>query len=74
MTKDKGEKLACSMITISENATLRTPATMKLILCHYCEQQECQDIIFYLLLIVICSINMISVSVAVLQIENIIYV
>ena len=29
---------------------------------------------FYLLLIVICSINTISVGVAVLQIENIIYV
>ena len=74
MTKDKGEKLACSVITISDNAALRTPATIKMILFHDCEQQECQDIIFHLLLIVICSINTISVSVAVLQIENIIYV
>ena len=41
-----------------------------MILCHDCKQQECQDIILENFLIVICSINMISVNVAVLQIEE----
>ena len=44
-----------------------------MILCYDCKQQKCQDIIFVSFLIVICSINMISVNVAVLQIENISY-
>ena len=44
-----------------------------MIFCHDCEQQKCQDIIFMNFLIVICSMNTISVNVAVLQIENIIY-
>ena len=59
------------MITISENATLKYSSSIEVILCHDCKQQECQDIIFMNFLIVICSINMISVNVAVLQIENI---
>ena len=60
------------MITISENAALNTPGRIEVILCHECEQQKYQDIIFMNFLIVISSINMISVNVAVLQMENII--
>ena len=38
-----------------------------MILCHNCKKQECQDIVLQL---VICSINMISVSVAILLIKS----
>ena len=62
------------MITISENATLNTPAVLKWFFVMIASSKKCQDIIFLrIFLIVICSINMISVNVAVLQIENIIY-
>ena len=47
MTEDLGEELASSVIMISENATLRTPVAIKMILCHDCEQQVCQDIYFF---------------------------
>ena len=47
MRKDLGEELTSSAIMISENAALRTQATIKMILCHDCEQQECQDIIYF---------------------------
>ena len=47
MTKDQGEEFACSIITVSENAALKTPATIKMILCHDCKQQECQDTIIF---------------------------
>ena len=47
MAKDQGEELACSIIMISENATLKTPTITRMILCHNCEQQECQDIVLY---------------------------
>ena len=42
-----------------------------MILCHDCNQQKCQDIISMNFLIVICSINTISVNVTVLQMESI---
>ena len=73
MTEGLGEKLVCSMITISEIATLINSSSIEMILCHDCKQQKCQDIIYMNFLIVICSVNMISVNVAVLQIENIIH-
>ena len=40
-----------------------------MILCHNCEKQECQDIILQFNS-VICSINTISVSVAILQMKS----
>ena len=46
--QDNGDKnLVCSMITRSENATLRRNSiSTEAILCYDCDQQECQDIIF----------------------------
>ena len=72
MTEGLGEKLACSMITISESAALKNSSSIEMFLCHDCEQQILQDIISMNFL-VICSMNMIGVNVAVLQIENISY-
>ena len=63
--------LACSMITISENATLKKNSiSTEMVLCDDCDQQKCQDIFFIkLFFIVIWSINTISVNVKVLQME-----
>ena len=60
------------MITISENAALRKNSNgIEMIPCHDCNQQRCQDIVSMNFLILICSINTISVNVAVLQMKNI---
>ena len=60
------------MITISENAALKKNSiSIEMILCHDCDQQKCQDIISMNFHILICSINTISVNVAVLQMENV---
>ena len=57
---------------ISENAALKkNSVSIEMILCCDCDQQKCQDIVSMNFLIVIYSINMISVNVAVLQMENI---
>ena len=71
-SKTKERKiLACRMITISENATLKKNSiSIEIIPCHDCDQQECQDIISMRTLFVIWSINMISVNVMVLQMEE----
>ena len=60
------------MIRISENAALKKNSiSIEMILCHDCDQQKCQDSISMNILIVICSINTISVNVTVLQMKNI---
>ena len=59
------------MIMISENAALKNSSNIEMILCCDCDQPKCLDIISMNFLIVICSINMISVNVAVLQMGNI---
>ena len=57
----KWRKLACSIITNSENTTL-----MNFQRNEFWKKQECQDIVLHS---VICSMNMISVNVAVSWIE-----
>ena len=59
------------MITISEKATLKKDfISIEMVLHHDCDQQKCQDIIsIKLFLIVIWSINTISVNVTVLKME-----
>ena len=60
------------MITISENAALKKNSiSIEMTLCRDCDKQKCQDIVSMNFLIVICSINTISVNVTVLQMENI---
>ena len=39
------KNLVCSMIPISETAALKNSSNIEMIPCHYCDQQECQDVI-----------------------------
>ena len=39
------KNLVCSMIMMSETATLKNSRNIEMIPCHYCDQQECQDVI-----------------------------
>ena len=69
MAKDQREELVCSMVMRSENATLKNLNNNK---DDSLLRLQAARVLRYcsLLLFVICSINTISVSVAVLQIEN----
>ena len=42
---ERQKNLVCSMIMISENATLKDSNNIELNLCHNCDKQECQDVI-----------------------------
>ena len=39
------KNLVCSRIMISEAAALKNSSNIEMIPCHYCNQQECQDVI-----------------------------
>ena len=37
--------IALTLLSISETATLKNSSNIEMIPCHYCNQQECQDVI-----------------------------